>query len=71
MHGPKEQTQVNAGDRSAQKQPKVGGYVPGMCRAVDVIRAVKLQVLIFVMIVNFPHAKHGLNFFGVKHVSQY
>lgn len=43
LRGPKEQTQVSAGDRSAQKQHKVGGYVPGMCRAVDAIRAVELQ----------------------------
>lgn len=62
---------MNAGDRSAQKQPKVGRYVPGMCRAVDVIGAVKLQVLIFVMAPNCPHAKHGLTFFRVKLVSQY
>lgn len=61
---------MNADNRSAQKQLKVGGYVPRMCRAVDAIGAVELQVLIFVM-TGCPHAKHGLNFYRVKPVSQY
>lgn len=60
---------MSAGDRYAQKQPKVGGHVPGMCRAVDAIRAVELQVLIFVITANCPHAKCRLNFFRVKHLS--
>lgn len=62
---------MSAADRSAQKQPKIGGYVPGMCRAVDAIGVVEPQVFIFVMTAGCPHAKHGLNFFRVKHVSQY
>lgn len=62
---------MSAGDRSAQKRPKVGEDVPKMCRVVGAIGAAGLLILIFVMMAGCCPSKRGLNFFRVKPFSQY